>query len=122
MISAQAGHPQWKVQHLIQLLGLRWQGLPAALVLSTILTAALFLGPIALMALRWRSDTAFAPQLDRTLLQVRCQYQQPEEGSSMMKCVMETLCINISSMHGASLLTFHVKASSRLQYQWDSAA
>ena len=56
---------------VMRLLGLRWQGLPAAVLLPTMLTAALFLGPLALMALRWRSDAACTPQLDRALLQVR---------------------------------------------------
>ena len=69
----QAEYSQGKVQLVIQLLGLRWQGLPNAVVLSTSLTAALFLGPLALMALRWQSDAAFIPQLERTLLQVRRQ-------------------------------------------------
>lgn len=73
MIPVQAEYSQGKVQLVIQLLGLRWQGLPNAVVLSTFLTAALFLGPLALMALRWQSDAAFIPQLERTLLQVRRQ-------------------------------------------------
>ena len=54
---------------VLQLLGLRLEGTAAAAVLPNVLTATLFLGPLSLLALKWRSGEPIE-QLNRKPLQV----------------------------------------------------
>lgn len=60
-----------RAQLVLQQLGLRLQGLAAAVMLPTVLTALLFLGPLSLLALKWRARDPIE-QLIRSPLEV-CQ-------------------------------------------------
>ena len=55
---------------MLQLLGLRIQGLAAAAIFPILLTAALFLGPLSLLYFNWLSQRR-VEQLNRSLLEVR---------------------------------------------------
>lgn len=58
---------RWRV--VLQLLGLRTQGLAAAAVVPVVLTAVLFVGPLSIPFLAWLSQRPIA-QLSRSLLEV----------------------------------------------------
>ena len=57
---------------VLQLLGLRTQGLAAAVLFPVLLTALLFLGPLSLLFVK-RLSGRHVEQLDRSLLEVNSQ-------------------------------------------------
>ena len=59
---------------VLQLLGLRTQGLAAAAIVPVLLTAVLFLGPLSLLFFKWHSR-GHTEQLERSLLEVHIQAQ-----------------------------------------------
>lgn len=69
MLSSQVSECAEGRELVLQLLGLRLEGTAAAAVLPNLLTATLFLGPLSLLALKWRSGEPIE-QVNRNPLQV----------------------------------------------------
>jgi hypothetical protein len=69
IVSSQASESGEGRELVLRLLGLRLEGTFAAATLPTLLTATLFLGPLSLLALKWRSKESIE-QVNRNLLQV----------------------------------------------------
>ncbi len=79
---------RWHV--VLQLLGLRTQGLAAAVLLPVLLTALLFLGPLSLLYFKWLSRRHIE-QLDRSLLEVYSQAKHAMAQISSRTVLLTTL-------------------------------